>query len=137
MPLAVSDLVDKYDKFCPILILLKRIWEIICSPAVHIGTHRILRGIINEYLLLLKMNGMILRTKHYFLIHYSRIMESVGVLWNITSIRFKAKHKESKQVARAACSRVNICRTIAIKHQMQMHYYLSSTENFFLSLTTG
>lgn len=33
-------------------------------------------------------------------------------------MRFEAKHRISKFVARASCSRVNICKTIAIKNQL-------------------
>lgn len=37
-------------------------------------------------------------------------------------MRFEAKHREGKITARAAISRVNICKTIAIKHQLRQNY---------------
>ena len=45
-------------------------------------------------------------------------MRFIGPLWNISCVRMEAKHKILKTISRGPCSRVNICRSIAIKHQL-------------------
>lgn len=46
-----------------------------------------------------------LKPKHHLLLHYSRIMQQIGPLKYVSSIRFEAKHKELKQTANAITSR--------------------------------
>lgn len=46
------------------------------------------------------------------------MLKKFGPLPQIWTMRFEAKHRVSKFIARASQSRVNICKTIAIKHQL-------------------
>lgn len=43
-------------------------------------------------------------------------------LAEISTIRYEAKHLEGKITSRSAVSRVNICKIIAIKHQLRQNY---------------
>jgi len=67
-------------------------------------------------------------------------MEQVGPLINIWSMRFAAKHKESKIAARAISSRINICYTLMLKNQLKMSYkftQISKYSKFSSSLNVG
>lgn len=63
-----------------------------------------------------------MKPKHHFLLHYPSIMRKIGPLWNICCLRFESKNREGKQIAHPAICRVNICKTIAIRHQLMMNY---------------
>lgn len=43
-------------------------------------------------------------------------------------MRFEAKHREAKISSRSAISRVNVCKTIAIKHQLRQNYRFLKNE---------
>lgn len=59
-----------------------------------------------------------LKPKFHFLTHYPEMLKKFGPLTQIWTMRFEAKHRVSKFIARASQSRVNICKTLAIKHQL-------------------
>jgi hypothetical protein len=59
-----------------------------------------------------------LKPKFHFLTHYPEMLKKFGPLTQIWTMRFEAKHRVSKFVARASHNRINICKTIAIKHQL-------------------
>lgn len=121
--LIIGPFVPVGDECWQLVIFLKQIIDITTSCKVHCQTYNVLHTIINEYLILLNNKFPDkMKPKHHFLIHYARIMKSVGVLWKINSIRSEGKHREGKKTAQATNSRVNISRTIAIKHQLLLNY---------------
>jgi hypothetical protein len=52
-------------------------------------------------------------------------MEKLVPLINIWSIRFKAKHKESKVTVQAKTSRKNICYILFLKNQLKVAYQVA------------
>lgn len=62
-----------------------------------------------------------MKPKHHFLIHYPRVLSSAGPLGNFSSMRFERKHREGKISSHVAISRVNVCHTIAVKHQLSLN----------------
>lgn len=63
-----------------------------------------------------------LKPKHHFLIHYPSTVKAVGPIWLICSIRHESNNREGKIVGKSTTSRVNICKTIAIKHMLNLNY---------------
>lgn len=59
-----------------------------------------------------------LKPKH----HFPRVMEIVGPSWNISSMLYDQKHQERKIAARAAKSRINLCQSISVRHQLKLNY---------------
>ena len=53
-------------------------------------------------------------------------MRAVGPLWNISCICLESIHRNGKVTSRESISRVNVCRTIASKHQLILNYRLMS-----------
>lgn len=51
-----------------------------------------------------------------------RIMKLLGSFWNLCPMRFESKHREGKIIAYSAVHRVNICYTIALRHQLKLNY---------------
>lgn len=78
-----------------------------------------LEAAVGEYLTLLSnlFSKSHLKPKHHHLIHYPRVLRLVGPLNRISSMRYEAKHQFGKNVAHISRNRINVCRTIAIKHQ--------------------
>lgn len=113
-----NDVWDLYEE-------LRDIVELTASENVHKDCVPQLRLKVAEYLQLL--NNLFLgsiKPKHHFLIHYARVLLESGPIWKMCSMRFESKHREGKIVARAAVSRVNVCHTVAIKHQLRLNYQL-------------
>lgn len=136
LPLIIGDLVPDCEHW-DLLLLLKEIVNIVFSKVVTINTPDYLRVIIFDYLTLLqKLYPGSLVPKHHFMVHYPTIMKKAGPLGNISCMRYEAKHQDGKKTARAAISRVNVCRTIAIKNQLQLNYYFMNVSKTSL-FTTG
>lgn len=55
-------------------------------------------------------------------------MKNLGPLQNLWSMRYEAKHRISKISARASCNRINLTKTIAIKHQLQLNHVFLKNE---------
>ncbi|KYN02053.1 hypothetical protein ALC62_07169 [Cyphomyrmex costatus] len=51
-----------------------------------------------------------------------RIMEKLGPLRNLWSMRYEAKHRVFKTAAKNSANRINICKTLAIRHQLQLNH---------------
>lgn len=71
-----------------------------------------------------------LKPKFHFLLHYPDMYLRFGPLISLSTFRFEAKHRVSKIAARAACNRVNISKTVAMRNQLSLHKYLSSIPTF-------
>ena len=121
--LIIGPYIDENDEHWHIFILHQEILETLCSTKVTIHIPKILEIKVSEYLdLLTKKFQNCLKPKHHFLIHYPSIMQKVGPLWNITCMRFERKNREGKQLSHSAVCRINVCRSIAFRHQLILNY---------------
>ena len=102
-----------------LLLQLQRIIEIVYSSAVTNETSIVLRTIIAQYL---NIHEELFPKKLILLVHCPRIMREVGPLSKILSIRSEAVHRVGS--SRVSTSRVNVCKTIAIKHQLILNWKL-------------
>lgn len=68
--------------------------------------------------------GETLKPKFHFLLHYPDMFLKFGPLIYLSTMRFEAKHRVSKIAARAACNRMNICKTVAVRNQLTFHNHL-------------
>lgn len=121
--LMMGDLVPIESDFWKLYILLKKILDLTTTRSIGLECPYLLKMLISEHhALYLELTKINLKPKFHHLIHYPYIMEQVGPLINIWSMRFEAKHKESKIAARAISSRKNICYTLMLKNQLKMAY---------------
>lgn len=125
--LIIGHLVENDNPFWDLYLRLKRIITFATSKVVHVNDHSLLETEIEEYLIQrneLFPNNSRKSMKHHFLLHYGTVMRKVGPLANTSSIRFESKHRDGKIAARSAVSRVNICHSVALRHQLQLSYRL-------------
>ncbi|CAI6357459.1 unnamed protein product [Macrosiphum euphorbiae] len=129
--LLIGDMVPRNSEIWELYIVLNKMLSIATSNSVGPECPFILKNLIDEhhqlYTKLLKTN---LKPKHHHLLHYPSIMERVGPLINIWSMRFEAKHKESKVAAQAITSRKNICYTLFLKNQLKVAHRVANSINF-------
>lgn len=122
--------VDEDDKHCQLLLNLKDIAEILVSTKISSSTPKILECKVVEYLkLLVTLFPKSLKPKHHFLIHYPAIMKQIVPLWNVSCMRFKEKDRENKRASHASICRINVCRTIALCHQLILNYRFLSKKS--------
>ena len=119
----IGPLVYKIEEHLQLLLPLQEIIQIVCSTKITILTRKLLELKIFEYSS--SVNAKFpksLKPKNYFAINYSSIMHQVGPLWNICCIQFESKNCEAKQIFWSTFSRVNVCKTIALRHQLISNY---------------
>jgi hypothetical protein len=117
--LMVGDLIPENNKVWDLYISLRQIIDFVTCRSVQKESTALLSTIIsehNEYFVLLFDKP--LKPKYHFLVHYCSIIESIGPLINIWSMRYEAKHKEFKNNARVVTCRKNLTYTLALKHQL-------------------
>lgn len=123
LPLLIGDFIPIDDPYWELMIRLRHLIELLYSPRYCENTPFYIKDVISEYLQLLQTlfpNSM--KPKHHYLLHYPRSMELMGPLSKISTIRFESKHQNSKRTASVSLSQINICKTLAIKHQLQTNY---------------
>lgn len=120
--LIFGDLItDVDDKYWELFILLRKILLITLQDSVTVSTADLLENLITEHhMLYIYLFGETLKPKHHLMLHYPRIMRTVGPLRFLWSMRFEAKHRLLKQYARTITSRVNLCYSIAVKEQLML-----------------
>lgn len=130
--LIFGDLIlDKNNKHWELFKLLRQILSISLQTYISKGTPQLLETLIQEHhALFLQLYGDSLKPKHHNILHYPRVMRQIGPLRHIWAMRFEAKHRPSKQNAAVTCNRINLCRTLAIKHQLSFSHVLSQTKLF-------
>lgn len=78
----------------------------------------VLQNLIEEHHSLYIKNFGALKSKHHLMIHYPRIINEIGPLREIRSIRFEDKHHFLEKVGPNTHCRKNLLHTFAIKHQL-------------------
>ncbi|KAL1448461.1 hypothetical protein WDU94_000542 [Cyamophila willieti] len=137
LPLIAGSYVPEDNDFWSLLLSLRELLDKLMSPRIYKSTVDQCRGLIRDFLLEYKtVAKKPLTPKFHFLIHYPRIMGLFGPLTQLWTMRFEAKHRVSKIAARTSSSRVNICKTVAIRNQLTLnHIFLK--ENPFRDLEHG
>lgn len=108
---------------------LKEIIELVVAPVHTLETIAYLDVKVSEhrYRLLELIPGDTLKPKHHYLEPYSHLIRCFGHLVSVWTIRFEAKHRFFKQVARQTNNFRNIALTLANKHQQMISYHLHSS----------
>lgn len=127
LPLMIGHLIPNNSDHWRLILKLKEISDIITADYYKNEHCDLLDCVITEYLTdLLTLFPNTLKPKHHFLLHYSRVMRSSGPLRYLSCMRGESKNKESKEFAAVAKNRINICYTIATKHQLKLNYYFQN-----------
>ncbi|XP_022164877.1 uncharacterized protein LOC111029935, partial [Myzus persicae] len=120
--LLIGDFIPRNDPVWYLYILLRQILDLITSSSLQKGSCELLQTLIAEHHdLYLKYSNLYLKPKYHFMLHYHTLLNKFGPLVSLWSMRFEAKHRISKISANTSSNRRNICKTLAIKHQLQLN----------------
>lgn len=118
----VSHKVPENDEHWRLYILLRRVLDFTMTDCVDTIVCDRLTWAVEEFnMLYLQLSSTPLKPKFHHLVHYPEIMKKLGPVHNLWSMRYESKHRVLKIAARSSMSRVNICKTLAIKNQLQLN----------------
>lgn len=122
----IGDFVPKNDTVWHLYILLRQILDLITSSSQQKDCCEYLQTLIAEHHdLYLKYSSLDLKPKFYFMLHYHLLLKNCGPLVALWSMRYhwltQVKHWLSKISANTSCNWRNICKTLVIKHQLQLN----------------
>ena len=98
---------------------LRKITDFLLNQAIHIDSlapFKVWLSEFNEHYC--HVTKTHLKPKFHFMTHYPTMIKKFGPLRQIWTMRFEAKHRIVKLIARSSYSRVNICKTICIRNQL-------------------
>lgn len=121
--LLIGDFVPQNEPVWDIYLLLRKFLDILTSISLQKDCSKLLQTLVAEHNeLYLKFSKINLKPKYHYLLHYHTMMIKFGPLIHLWSMRYEAKHRISKISANTSSNRRNICKTLAIKHQLQLNY---------------
>lgn len=123
----------RVDRNCPewkLYIVLREICSIVTSKTVHVRSFELLESLVSEHheLYLQCFPYDTLKPKHHFMVHYPRILQLVGPVDLISSMRYESYHKKFKNVANVITCRVNLLTTFSKKIEFQIAKFLLNYE---------
>lgn len=71
------------------------------------------------------------------LLHYARVLENSGPIDLLSTRRFESKHRSITVPAHATSSRVDICKTAALSHQLYQSFTFISRKSLLPVITYG
>ena len=137
VPIMFGRLVPEDHVYWQLLIRLRYIMSLLTSCSFDSEWFDYLDNCISEHhSLYIQLFGA-LKPKHHFMLHYSNIIRMMGPLEHIQAIRGEAKHREGKLISNSVSTRVNICKTIAIKQQLIISNRLLLNKGFDSKFASG
>ena len=132
LPLIVGDLVPDGDPAWDVLLKLLPIVEFVCAPEIHRGHVDHLTDLMQDLLDARKtvFPEVHLKPKDHFLLHYPEQCLRFGPLVNLWTFRFEAKHNYFLEVFKPSKNHMNVCSTLAKRHQHLQCVYRDE-ENLF------
>lgn len=123
--LIFGDVVSEEDEHWNLLLLLLDIVKIIFSPSITEGVTVYLRYLIEEHHKLFKelypTHNLI--PKHHLMIHYPGVIQTIGPLIHVWTMRYEAKHTFFKSSIK---NFKNVTKSLALKHQLAVAYHWES-----------
>lgn len=120
LPFLIGDKVPEDDDVWQLYLLLRDIIDLVFSDVCSLGSSIYLKCKIEDHHSLFRavFPEKNLIPKHHMLVHYPQVMRKVGPLSRCSSMRFEAKHNESKRLCGIVCCFKDICRTVVHRHQL-------------------
>lgn len=120
-PFLVFDVIDTDDEGWSFYCLLYEV--LVYSTKDEFSSSELLyfRHLIKQHnMLFMDLFQEKLKPKFHFLTHYPTLIENVGPLNVLSSIRYEAVHKIGKTNAHIVTSRVNILKTLSTRYQLRL-----------------
>ena len=125
LPIIMHDRIcNTDDPYWHMFLLLRDIIELLCAPTITEADIAYLSTLIDEYLEERKQNfpDDRMKPKHHYFKHYPRLILEFGPLIRVWTLRFESKHSYLKQCIKHSQNFINICKTLAEKHQLLQAY---------------
>ncbi|XP_008189972.1 uncharacterized protein LOC103311913 [Acyrthosiphon pisum] len=120
--LLFGDFVPSEEPVWGLNIAMRRVMDVILSTSLELDSCSMLQTLVAEMNdIYLKYSKNRLKAKFHFLTHYHSFIKKYGPVIHLWSMRYKAKHKVSTISARSSFNRHNICKTLAVKHQLKLN----------------
>lgn len=120
LPLMIGHLVPNCSEWS-LLILFVRIVEVIVSPSVNEAELVLLQSHIEMFLRgVVSIFGKDITPKMHFMLHYADEVRKHGPLRMLWTLRFEQKHQTMKRLLESSRCRINVCASIARKHEYAM-----------------
>ncbi|KAJ8681794.1 hypothetical protein QAD02_017586 [Eretmocerus hayati] len=121
LPLAISDLIrDKSDPVWQMVLQLRKICDLVCSPALSHAQVDLVAEEIIDYIHLRKTcfpkNPP--KPKHGYIQRYSYLIRKFGPLKHLWTLRFESKHKPFKEMIKFLRNFKDVTGTLAEKHEL-------------------
>lgn len=126
LPLIIGHLIPENNQVWGVVLELKDIVEIVCSPKFSEESLCFLESKISHHRSLLReiFPDYRIKPKHHFIEHYVYLVRCYGPLVDFWTIRFEAKHGYFKKVVRDVNNFKNILLTLSTHHQLLLAYNL-------------
>jgi len=125
LPLIIGDLIPVKCEVWKLLLLLQSIVLICLCKSVSKDISEYLAVIVSEHHELYKsLFHKLLKPKFHFMLHYPKSLLMTGPLSLNWSYRFESKHSQLKQYANVCRSRINIEKSISLRHQLILSHTL-------------
>lgn len=121
LPFAISELInDNTDSTWQMILLLRKICNILISIKLSLTQVAYLKSLVNEYIeIRVKLFPNVnLRPKHHYMLHYPYLIRQFGPLRHLWTLRFESKHKYFKNIVKHCPNFRNVLYSLSDKHQM-------------------
>ena len=125
-PLLVGDLVPDTDFKWGLLISFFQLVQALASPIFSTGSACYLAGLVEDFLKDFHHEFNIsVKPKNHYLVHYPAQIVECGPPVDHDTVRFEGKHHYFTEIYNRSKNRVNICKSMATRHQFLMHLHYS------------
>jgi len=132
LPVIFGKRVPQNNEHWNFLLHLCRLVDLLFAPRVTVGMIQYMKDVIedhlNMYCELYSTKWQVkLRPKHHLLVHLPAVIQKSGPLVGMSCMRYELKNSFFKRSAHTACNFINICHTLANRHQQHVLYSLLSS----------
>ena len=128
LPVLIGDKVPLCDQMWHLYLMLRDIIDLVFADSCTVGDSIYLKHLIEDHHSLFRavFPDRNMLPNHHLLVHYPSVMRKVGPLSRCSSIRFEAKHYESKRLCSIVCCFKDICKTVVRRHQLSQSVRLAA-----------
>uniref|UniRef100_A0A8D9BFN8 C2H2-type domain-containing protein n=1 Tax=Cacopsylla melanoneura TaxID=428564 RepID=A0A8D9BFN8_9HEMI len=129
--LIIGEYVSKSDEIWSLYLTLRELLDKLMTHRYYKDTIAYLASLVQDLIRKFsKLSHESIKPKFHFLTHYPSIIKKFGPLTQIWTMRFEAKHRVGKSVAKSIASRVNICKSVTLRNQLILNSIFIANETF-------
>jgi hypothetical protein len=129
LPLIIGDRVPVGDERYKLLLHLSELADLAFAPRFTLGLVSYMKQVIKDHLtMFVQLYGgrVRLKPKHHHLVHLPTIVLKNGPLIGMCCLKYELKNSFFKRSSHIVCNFINICKTLAYRHQHFALYSLLS-----------